>query len=156
MSSVADMDDLKKDLSNNSLSDLSDELEEEIVRAKVTILNLSSNRLNSLPPSVATAFSNLLSLDISSNGLTELPLEFCSLHKLKILNMKHNSMKSLPEGFGGLKGLRELNLSGNRFDQFSLQLCEMEGLEFLHLGGNFISYIPPSIKRLKRLVYLCM
>ena len=141
---------VEKDLSSRSLHQLSVESLEEIHKSKVTHLNLSSNRITSLQPDVSVFFSGLLQLDISSNNLTELPVEICSLHRLQILIAKHNRMKSLPKDFGRLVGLRELNLSGNGFEHFPLQLCELEGLESLQLGANQISYIPPQIRRLKR------
>lgn len=147
------MDPKERNLSSKSLSDLSESLGEEIHEEKVTHLDLSSNRLASLPSSVSRVFSNLLKLDVSSNGLTELPVEFCELHRLQILHAKHNRMKSLPKNFGKLVGLMELNLSGNGFEHFPLQLCALDGLEYLHLGGNHITWITPLIKRLKRCVF---
>ena len=150
MSSVADMDAVKRDLSNHSLDDLSEDFGHDILRDRVTDLDLSSNYLKSLPPFVSKAFSNIISLDISYNRLTELPLEFCSLQQIRTLHAKCNGMKSLPEGFGRLKSLKKLNLSGNSFEHFPLQICELDGLEYLHLGANFISHITHSIKKLKR------
>lgn len=147
MSSVAR---LNRDLSGRSLSNLSEEVGEEIYRDGVTQLDLSSNRLTSLSSSICRLFSNLLSLDISSNRLTEFPVELCSLHRLQILHAKHNHMKSLPRNFDKLIGLKELNLAGNGFEHFPSQLCDLEGLEYLHLGSNHIAWITPHIKCLKR------
>lgn len=140
---------IKRDLSNTSLSDLSEELGEEIYREKVTHLDLSSNRLATLPASVSRIFFNLSSLDISSNALSEFPVQLCSLHRLQVLYAKHNRMKSLPKGFARLRRLKELHLSGNCFDHFPLQLCELEGLEYLHFGGNQIAWITPLVRGLK-------
>lgn len=147
---MSDMVEMASNLSGTSLSDLSDALADEIHRRKVTHLDLSSNRLSSLPRSVSRTFSHLHRLDISSNNISELPVELCDLHRLQILNAKHNRMKSLPKDFGRLVSLRELNLSGNGFEHFPLQLCSLGGLEYLHLGGNYIAWITPHIKRLKR------
>ena len=145
---------VEMDLSNQSRTDLAEECLREILKAKVTHLNLSSNRLTSLPPSISHYFSNLQQLDISSNNLTELPVEICSLHRLQILHAKHNRMKSLPRDFGRLKALKELNLSGNGLEHFPAQLCELEGLESLQLGANHIASLPPQIQKLKRYVVL--
>lgn len=139
-----------KNLSGKALSRLPDQLAEELRREEVTHLDISSNRLSSLPGSVSRTFSSLHKLDISSNGLSELPVEFCELDRLQILVAKHNRMKSLPKNFDRLVGLREVNLSGNGFEHFPEQLCGLEGLEYLHLGGNHVAWITPSIKRLKR------
>ncbi len=141
---------VEKDLSNRSLSQLSEECLEDIHEAKVTHLDLSSNRLTSLQPTVSLLLSNLRQLDISSNNLSELPMEICSLHRLEILLAKHNRMKSLPRDFVRLVGLKKLNLSGNGFEHFPLQLCELDGLESLQLGANHIAYVPPQIRKLKR------
>lgn len=150
MSSVIRLHD--RDLSGRSLSDLSEEVGEEIYRDGVTRLDISSNRLRTLSRSICRLFSNLLSLDISSNGLTEFPLELCSLHRLQVLQAKHNRMKSLPQDFDRLIGLKKLNLAGNGFEHFPLQLCGLEGLEDLHLGSNHIAWITPQIRGLKRQV----
>lgn len=145
-----------RDLSGRSLSDLSEEVGEDIYRDGVTKLDISSNRLRTLSRSICRLFSNLLSLDISSNGLTEFPIELCSLHRLEILQAKHNHMKSLPQGFDKLISLKELNFAGNGFENFPLQLCGLERLEYLHLGSNHIAWITPRIRGLQRLVvYAC-
>jgi Leucine-rich repeat (LRR) protein len=146
MSSVAPPN---RNLSGRSLSDLSEEISEEVYRDGTTKLDLSNNRLSTLSPSISRLFSNLISLDISSNRLTEFPLELCSLHRLQVLHAKHNRVKSLPGGFQKLVGLRELNLGGNGFEQFPLQLCGLRGLEYLHLGSNHIRCITPHIRGLK-------
>ena len=139
-----------KDLSRRSLVDLSEDLGEEIHREEVTDLDISSNRLSSLPSWISRLFVDLHKLDISSNRLSELPVEICSLHRLQILNAKHNHMKSLPKDFGKLRGLKELNLAGNGFELFPEQLCGLGGLEYLHLGSNHIVKISPLIQKLKR------
>lgn len=141
---------LSRDLSGRGLSDLEEGLGEEIYRDGVTRLDISCNRLTSLPRTISHHFSNLLFLDISSNRLTEFPLQLCSLHRLQFLHAKHNHMKSLPAGFANLVSLKKLNLAGNGFEHFPLQLCRMEGLEYLHLGSNFIRSISPHVKGLKR------
>lgn len=138
------------DLSSQGLNDLSEETGEEIHRSGIKDLDLSLNRLASLPPSISRHFSNLLKLDISSNAFSELPLELCSLHGLQALTAKHNQMKSLPRDFHKLAGLRSLNLAGNCFEHFPQELCDLGDLQELHLGSNRISWITPSIKRLKR------
>lgn len=142
----------KWDLSQKSLNVFTEESGDELYQEKVTSLDLSSNYLTTFSPSVSTTFSNLLTLDISENRFTEFPVQLCALHRLQVLSGKLNQMKSLPRDFSQLRNLKKLNLSGNRFELFPPQLCELEGLEYVHVGGNAISYIPPSIKRLKRYV----
>ena len=139
----------RRDLSRQDLLDLSVEVAEEILREKVTVLDLSSNFLTSLCEAVVSTFSNLQSLGLAANMLTELPVGLCSLHKLQSLNLKRNRLKCIPEGFGNMKGLRELNLSGNLLHKFPIQLCALGRLEYLHLGGNSITDVPSSIKNLK-------
>lgn len=141
---------VRRDLSGRSLNDFSEVLGEEIYRDGVTTLDISENRLSSLPPSISRLFSNLTTLDLSANGFTELPVEICSLHRLQILQAKRNRMKSLPKDFHKLVCLKKLNLAGNGFEQFPEQLYGLQGLEYLHLGSNHIARITPQIKRMKR------
>ncbi|XP_023025148.2 leucine-rich repeat-containing protein 58 [Leptinotarsa decemlineata] len=114
-------------------------------------LILHHNQLSSLPNNLKR-FSNTRVLDISNNGLVELPnlLEYLPLTTLvaKNNNLKYNS---LPKNFTKCGTLKELNLSGNQITHFPEQILEFVNLKFLYMGGNGLQQISKSIWKLKNL-----
>lgn len=117
----------------------------------IETLLLAHNRLNIVPISLAR-FNNLRVLDISANGLTELP-DFLATLPLTSLIAKNNALTeaSLPKTLVSRSGvLRELNLSGNRFERFPEQILELRGLKYLYLGGNKIDAIPMDVWKVQR------
>lgn len=112
----------------------------------LTILDLSSNELNSLPSDVR----NLVSLEklcLQDNNLKRLPNEIVNLGNLNVLNVSKNNLKELPELLGELRKLTILNISFNKaikclpkslgYAQKIIQL-ELDGL-------NHLSYPPKDI-----------
>ena len=79
---------------------------------KVTVLDLSCNRINVLPDNFSK-LQHLVSLDLSKNGITELPADFGELTKLKKLDLFKNNLEELPLSFYKLKGLLWLDLKAN-------------------------------------------
>lgn len=117
----------------------------------IETLLLAHNRLNIVPVALVR-FNNLRVLDLSANGLTELP-DFLSALPLTSLIAKNNALSdgSLPKTLVSRAGvLRELNLSGNRFERFPEQILELRGLKYLYLGGNKIDAIPMDVWKVQR------
>lgn len=79
---------------------------------KVTILDLSCNRINTLPENFSK-LNQLISLDLSKNGITELPDDFGELTRLKKLDLYKNNLEELPLSFYKLKSLQWLDLKAN-------------------------------------------
>lgn len=117
---------------------------------------LNHNLITTLPSLTLTRFNNLHVLDLSSNGLTQLPqdlLQICPLNKL-ILKNNLLTNSSLPKCFKSARfsGLRELNLSGNLLTHFPDAVLELNTLKYLYLGANKITSISKDIWRLQRWV----
>ncbi|MGI8500556.1 MAG: COR domain-containing protein, partial [Hassallia sp.] len=91
-----------------------EELLEVIKKAakdRVAKLNLSSQKLTSLPAEIGQ-LSNLSELNLSYNQLTKLPKEITQLSKLKSLALSGNQLITLPPELGQL-GLTRLTFAGN-------------------------------------------
>lgn len=73
-------------------------------------------------------FGQVMTLDFSGCGLTQLPREITQL-----------------------KAIQELRLVANRFEQFPPELGEMASLRVLNLAYNKIAQIPPEILHLSQL-----
>lgn len=120
-------------------------------RTDLKSLKLDHNQITILPRSIGQ-YINLVSLDISNNGLTYLSDEIVHLHKLKTFVCRNNAMSSecVPKDFGRMQSLLFLNFAGNNFTDFPMQLTEMKNLRCLYLGSNRIQNVPREIKYMQR------
>ncbi|RDL34670.1 Adenylate cyclase [Venustampulla echinocandica] len=110
-----------------------------------------NNEAWKLPPSLSRA-SRLTILDVSNNRLEQ--LEHAELYRLSgliSLKLANNRLRSLPTYFGGFKSLRTLNVSSNFLDSFPTFLCELEGLVDIDMSFNSIANLPNDIGKLKNL-----
>jgi len=98
------------DLSFNLLQDLPSDL--PLTLPHLVSLNLSHNRLSSLPDSIF-GFLHLRELDVSHNNLSELPPSIFLLDKLRKMNASDNQISRLPPGIEQLQSLEKLNLLNN-------------------------------------------
>ena len=117
---------------------------------EIDCLTLAHNRLTTLPQNISK-FSNLKTLDVSSNGLTVLPdvFKYC---QLQVLIAKNNDLRneSLPKCFTVNPAVREINFSGNALSQFPEQVIDFHSLKYLYLGGNRITNISRNIWKLSK------
>lgn len=105
-------------------------------------IKYTSNDARRLPPSLGLA-SRLTMLDISNNRLQS--LEHAELHKLQSLQglrLSNNRLTSLPAYFGQYRALRSLNLSSNSLTEFPDFLCEVRTLVDLDISFNSICSLP--------------
>jgi len=79
---------------------------------KVTSLDLSCNKINTLPENFPK-LQQIVHLDLSKNGITELPEDFGELVRLKRLDLFKNNLEHLPMSFHKLKSLQWLDLKAN-------------------------------------------
>jgi hypothetical protein len=143
---------------------------------KLTILNLSGNKLVSISPSISL-LTNLRELYLNGNNLKALPPEIGECYKLEKLSIANNQLRKLVDDIGYLVKLEELNLTGNHLttvpptmgecismEILDLSCCELESLpeEFtfmtrvleLNLGSNKLTQLPETIGRMTRLTIL--
>ena len=115
-------------------------------------LDLSNNKLSSLPPLASLAHLEIL--NVSGNSLTELPS--MGVHdELQILLAADNMITSVPLAvFKGMRNLRVLDLCKNKCRFIPSSLEALESLNELHLAQNQISTVPDSLGKLLRLTLL--
>ncbi|KAK0418952.1 hypothetical protein QR680_013869 [Steinernema hermaphroditum] len=79
-------------------------------------LDLSDNRLDSIPESLCTKLNGLVALDVRANNLTMLPANIGKMSRLKYLDAYGNDLTDLPNSLSKLSYLSHLELANNRFD----------------------------------------
>ncbi|KAG9248518.1 hypothetical protein BJ878DRAFT_547929, partial [Calycina marina] len=114
-------------------------------------LKYISNEAWNLPSSLKNA-SRLTILDVSNNRLER--LEQAGLEQLQALvslKLANNRLKSLPAHFGAFRSMRTLNLSSNFLDFFPEFLCDLKTLIDLDMSFNYIASVPAEIQKLNNL-----
>lgn len=183
------------DLSKNALSQLPARLTAEIPALKrlsllgndipddsvfitfnnhLLALNLQSNKLTRVPPSVRhnrrleslwLGNNNLTSLDMRTlsrlrwltdlnlynAGLTTLPNTIGRLKRVKVLDLYHNKFKELPRKVGRLKHLEQLAVAYNDLSQLPASLAKLRSLQTLYAHHNRISQLPIEFTKLNHL-----
>ncbi|CAJ2639877.1 unnamed protein product [Trifolium pratense] len=151
---------------------------------RVHSLNISNMGLKgTISPNLGN-LSFLVKLDLSYNSFGgHFPKEICSLHRLKVIDFRHNKfIGEIPAPLGNLSQLQYLYLGSNNFSGFIPQsignlrqlkilvteynkmsgpipqtISNMSSLEYVYLSGNnFSGWIPEEIGYLDKLEYLIL
>ncbi|KAH8727810.1 hypothetical protein GQ44DRAFT_769873 [Phaeosphaeriaceae sp. PMI808] len=131
-------------ISLNLSRNLSLDVPKDFIQACTNLreIRYTSNDARRLPPSLSLA-SRLTMLDISNNRLQS--LDRSELHKLQSLQglrLSNNGLTRLPSYFGQYRALRSLNLSSNSLNEFPDFLCEVRTLVDLDISFNSITSLP--------------
>lgn len=114
--------------------DLADSLE---------ILNLSDNRLNSLPADLSR-LTKLKVIFLSNNDFEEVPAVLADCPSLSMVGFKSNRIRVLGENILPL-GLRWLILTDNQLEKLPKSIGRLESLQKLMLAGNQLRSIPDEM-----------
>ncbi|MYL10848.1 MAG: leucine-rich repeat protein, partial [Cenarchaeum sp. SB0669_bin_11] len=116
--------------------------------ARIATLSLADQGIGSLKAGDFGGLSNLKSLDLRRNQLTELPEDlFAGLSNLQTISFESNRLRQLPARlFAGLASLEQLNLFGNELAQLPEGLfAGLSRLESVTIGSNRISSLPGGL-----------
>ncbi|XP_075993742.1 oligodendrocyte-myelin glycoprotein-like [Genypterus blacodes] len=133
-------------LSFNSLQDVGSQLSHYV---HLRTLDLSYNRLESLPPSLPRS---LWDIRAAGNHLRSLDKNDTAYHwNLKVLDLSDNELEKVVFINNTLPSLQTLNLSHNRF--WTVPTNMPHNLETIDLSHNYlVQILPGSLDRLPRLV----
>ena len=139
------------DISNNKIETLPRSIAE--LPKTLTSLNISHNRLSEMPASIGmlTSLEKLLAFE---NSLRWLPAELGKLTRLTELHAHGNNIIDVPPELGRLSALRVLGLRSNHIMTLPDEICDLKRLERLDLGENKVCALPAKLKRLESLVVL--
>lgn len=122
-------------------------VEREVSRAAQTgVLMVPNMSMSSVPRSVPQCLP-LTILDMSSNGLTTLPENLCTLPCLQELHVNWCELSALPENIGRLKNLKKLACGFNQLCSLPGSICSLPCLETLLVNDNSLSKLPTRIGR---------
>ena len=116
-------------------------------------LCLCSKGIVKILPSISY-FTNLESLQLCCNFLTEVPVELFTLKTLQSLSLAGNKLRKIPEEIGNLKMLKELYLSDNAIESLPVSMIKMQELRVLYVDGNRIKEIPQQFGYFANLTHL--
>uniref|UniRef100_A0ABM5GIH2 Toll-like receptor 3 isoform X2 n=1 Tax=Pogona vitticeps TaxID=103695 RepID=A0ABM5GIH2_9SAUR len=107
----------------------------------ITALDISHNRLRTLPPANLTKYSQLIYLDAGFNSISKLQPHLClNLPMLNILKLEHNQLHAFPDNaFANCTHLKELNLRSNILDVKNEPFRNLKNLESLDVSQNHLS-----------------
>jgi len=136
------------DLSNNRLSTLPKEVAQ---LSKLKIIFASNNCFTELPESLGNC-ENLEMIGFKSNQIKSVPE--CALPpKLRWLILTDNHIEALPESLGERPRLQKLALAGNRLTRLPSTMHKLNNLELLRLSANQLSACPDQILDLPKLAW---
>ncbi|KAJ8967536.1 hypothetical protein NQ314_002851 [Rhamnusium bicolor] len=116
----------------------------------LTHLDLSSNVLTNIPVQIGM-FQDLTILSLQDNNLTSLPPELGNLTKLTKLFINRNKINNLPKEFFKLTELKNFSISNNCLECVSKSIADLVMLEKLDMSNNLIPKLPSGIGFLVRL-----
>ena len=98
--------------------------------------------------------SNLVTLELGHNELTQIPQSLGQLSDLTELLLNHNQLRKVPQSFGQLLNLTTLRLDNNQLRHLPKELGQLSELTQLHLDNNQLRLLPGNIGELPKLLFL--
>lgn len=129
---------------NLSISHLTDEHVflnfPNLSRLDIVESNFNITKINDLPSTIKV-------LNLSNNGIEQIPPSINRFHSLEILDLSRNRLYSVPSEIGELHNLEELELNNNRISNLPDSLTNIQSLQYVGVHLNPISsqHIPPLL-----------
>ncbi|KAL0113878.1 hypothetical protein PUN28_011309 [Cardiocondyla obscurior] len=119
------------------------------------ILDLSNNKISSLPKEIGT-LPHLQQLLLSGNNFGNSPrskwawLEQSAIkHNLTYLDISNNSLAELPKQIKNLAALIHLKINQNKLTNLPHNIKALRNLKVLDVAKNCLSYLPGAIRHLQ-------
>ncbi len=141
------------DLSNNRLTTIPSDVPGcEMVK----VLLLNKNKINVFPNKIS-GWSNLQEIELSGNKIEVIPEEIVGLENIRSLILSCNEIKEIPTSIKGLNSLTAFFAIGkNKITSIPMDLHGLERLRSLDLTENQIKEIPSNINGLDSLINLSL
>lgn len=123
---------------------------QEVEKIGGSRLNITGEGLDEIPLEI-TQLKNLEYLYLGNNRITEIPLEITNLRKLSWIDLSNNQLSSVPNDISKLKNLEYLYLKGNNLAALPKDVYKLRKLVWLDLSDNIFSTFPEEILSLAKL-----
>jgi leucine-rich repeat protein SHOC2 len=140
-------------LAYNQVKKLNNELFNETIYPKLTILNANNNKIEALPAVVKSEDSQMKELRLNHNKLTEIQSGQLFSHwgQLIHISLQGNKLQQLPEDISNLKNIEELYVFDNELTSLPSSIGELTQLKELDVYDNNLQTIPEEIGKLTNL-----
>uniref|UniRef100_A0A8C4F8L0 PPM-type phosphatase domain-containing protein n=1 Tax=Dicentrarchus labrax TaxID=13489 RepID=A0A8C4F8L0_DICLA len=138
------------DLQHNHLTELPHNLFIKAQRCTLRYLNVSANKLESLPAASLSedSFSSLEELYVTNNSLTDKCVPLLTGHgHLRVLHLAYNQLQTFTASkLARLEQLEELDLSGNRLRAVPTTILSCQRMHTLSAHSNCINAFPEVLQ----------
>lgn len=119
-------------------------------------LNLSGNCITELDPEFGNTWKSLNTLNLSRNRLKSLPSSICKLTRLRRLYISYNEIDfdGIPSGIGKLSNMEVFIASNNNLEMIPEGVVRCGRLKKLNLSHNRLITLPDAIHLLNDLEVL--
>ena len=136
------------DVENATIKEVKKEADEKVESSNLLTINLSGQGLTKTPDYVFSK-TDTQELNLSNNKLSgALQAEVRHLTNLRILNLSNNNFTGVPAEVGQLKKLEVLDLSNNDLTGLPYELGNLSNLKVLDLRGN--NYAKADLEIIKK------
>ena len=131
---------------------------------KLTHLDISGNNFNMKGmfepnkynciiriPKTINEFDNLISLTLSGNLISKIPIQKGKLQKLKTIYLFRNKFTEFPSELLYLPNIEEIGLENNYIQKIPEKVCHINKLKALYIGRNSLKEIPRCLLKKKGL-----
>jgi len=117
-------------------------------------LDVSNNKIGTLPVECAKNWRNLSWLEMRANTLFMLPNEVEQLYSLSYLGVKQNQLEYLPDTLCNNSRLKRLHVDENKLQVISKDLSQLSLLEQFTMEKNNLDILPVDIGLCENLAVL--
>lgn len=142
--------DPRVDLRAWALRAIPDEVFDQNLAPRLTLLDFSENSLATLPATI-DAMTAMRELRLDENKLEALPRSLCSLSNLQRLSITRNGLRAFPDHLHRMAALRFLYLDDNEIEIIPPSICRAHNLVELSLCSNRIAELPSAVPQLRHL-----
>ncbi|PRP74980.1 small GTP-binding protein [Planoprotostelium fungivorum] len=120
--------------------------------SQLTHLDLSHNKLNTIPTDIFNQMKNLKELKLSYNRIEQIPDCISKALSLQVLYLDHNEITSLPEALFDCMSMSLLRLDYNKLKEIPQGIERMASLRQIMASDNLIEEIPHHVYNLPNLI----